>query len=143
MTNITPEQLRAEFKIDQILTQVFDYALEVFIDLVSRNNRIPYDSGNLVEGIRAESVDSSNYTASFVSTALSDEGFDYPELLNRASSWRVEPVNAEALSWSSNGNTFFSRGHTINNRHVGWWDREVNREELWDQAVREAAVGLL
>lgn len=126
----------------QLLAMLQDHAVRVvtvaadeFVEDV-RRQPAPKDSGRLLKGIRRGQIRRTGMSVEvdIESLALSDDGFDYPEYLNKVD--RVAPTKRRFLRWEGPAGPVFSRGYV--NRHRGWWGRTVTQKR-WSEALGRAA----
>ncbi len=99
---------------------------------------VPFDRGGLSKGIRRGNprVSGTTIEIDVESTARSDEGFDYPEYIDRVA--KVLPTRRKVLRWyGRGGQPIFSRGFVNPNRR--WWKKAVTTAR-WKSALLRAKV---
>lgn len=96
----------------------------------------PEDTGRLKQGVKVGPTRSTGnvLTAEITSNAVSDEGTDYPVILNVMR--RIAPTRRKYLRWyGRDGRPVFSKG--FDNRWQKWWTKSVTAK-AWSSALKSS-----
>lgn len=118
-----------------------DAVLKEYRLAVQTDPATPLDTGRLMDGLvyKNRVLRPGFVSAELTSTARSDEGADYPTILDLSTGRRVEAKNYGHRAFGPfkkpwNGTRFLS-SFRVTTKHVGWWDK-VNNAGNWADAVR-------